>query len=108
MQSEIDDLAEWSKANHMNINTNKTKEMLIGHSKKDFSPTLQLDDNEIERVSVYKLLGLYVNDNFTWDDHVTFICAKSAKRQMTRTCSSSLKEGLRSRARCSSLNCASA
>jgi Mg2+ and Co2+ transporter CorA len=80
MQSEIDDLAEWSKANHMNINTNKTQEMLIGHIKKEFSPTLQLGDNEIERVSVYKLLGLYMNNNLTWDDHVTSICAKSAKR----------------------------
>jgi hypothetical protein len=30
MQFEIDDLDAWSKANHMNINTNKTKEMLIG------------------------------------------------------------------------------
>ena len=80
MQSEIDDLVEWSKANHMNINTNNTKEMLIGHIKKEFSPTLQLGDNEIERVSVYKLLGLYMNDNLTWDDHVTSICAKSAKR----------------------------
>ena len=25
-------------------------------------------------------VGLYVDDNITWDDHVTFICAKSVKR----------------------------
>ena len=39
-----------------------------------------MNDNDIERVSVYKLLGLHVNDKLTWDDHVTSICLKSAKR----------------------------
>ena len=55
MQHEVDELNDWSKANHMNINTNKTKEMIIGNIKKEFPPSLRLNDNEIERVSVYKL-----------------------------------------------------
>jgi len=80
MQHEVDKLNDWSKANHMNINTKKTKEMIIGNIKKEFPPSLRLNDNEIERVSVYKLLGLYVNDNLTWNDHVSSICTKSAQR----------------------------
>ena len=53
MQHEIDELNKWSKANHMNIiNTNKTNEMLIGNIKKEFSPQLRLNDNEIELVSL--------------------------------------------------------
>jgi len=35
---------------------------------------------EIERVSVFKILGLHKNDNLTWGDDVTSICCKSAKR----------------------------
>jgi Reverse transcriptase (RNA-dependent DNA polymerase) len=65
MQHENDELNEWSKANYININKNKTKEMLIGNIKIDLSPSLRLNDIEIERVSVYKLLGLYVNANLT-------------------------------------------
>ena len=82
MQHEVDELNDWSKANHMNINTNKTKEMIIGNIKIEFPSSLRLNDNdnEIERVSVYKLLGLYVNDNLTWNDHVSSICTKSAQR----------------------------
>ena len=45
----------------MNINTGKTKEMLIGHIKKESLQAFQLNDMEIERISVFKLLGLYVN-----------------------------------------------
>ena len=80
MQHEVDEPNDWSKANHMNINTNKTKEMIIGNIKTEFPPSLRLNDNGIERVSVYKLLGLYVNDNLTWNDHVSSICTKSTQR----------------------------
>ena len=67
MQHEVNELNDSSKANHMNINTNKTKEMIIGNIKMEFPPPLRLIGNEIERVSVYKLLGLYVNDSLTWN-----------------------------------------
>ena len=80
MQPEIDDLNKWSNDNYMNINISKTKEMLIGHIKQAMPPALRLNDNEIERVHVYKLLGLYINNNLTWDDHVSSICTKTAKR----------------------------
>jgi hypothetical protein len=80
MQHEVDELNDWSKANHMNINTNKTKEMIIGNIKKEFPPSLLLNNKEIERMLVYKLLGLYVNDDLTWTDHVSSICTKSAQR----------------------------
>ena len=43
-------------------------------------PVLRLNDNEIERVHVYKLLGLVTNNSLTWDDHVLSICTKTAKR----------------------------
>ena len=54
--------------------------MLIGNIKQAMPPALRLNDNEIERVHVYKLLGLCINNNLTWDDHVTSICTKTAKR----------------------------
>mgnify|MGYP006343999921 CR=1 FL=1 len=54
--------------------------MLIGHIKQAMPPALRLNDNEIERVQGYKLLGLYINNSLTWDDHVTSICTKTAKR----------------------------
>ena len=77
MQCEINEIKKWSKNNHMNINTRKTKEMLIGHIKNEPLQALQLNDIEIESVSAYKLLGQYVNNRLTWDDHETSICCKS-------------------------------
>ena len=34
----------------------------------------------IEKVSCYKLLGVYLSDNLTWNEHVTHIVKKESKR----------------------------
>jgi hypothetical protein len=64
----------------MNINISKTKEMLIG--KANCIPDL-LSANDcgfIERVTVFKLLGVHFNSNLNWNDHVSSICSKANSR----------------------------
>jgi len=80
MQQELDKLNTWSNTNHMNVNTRKTKEMLIGNIRANPPPTLQLHGHSIERVQSYKLLGLYVTDTLKWNEHVSRICSKAAQR----------------------------
>jgi len=80
MQQELDKLNSWSQSNHMNINTKKTKEMLLGTIVKNPPPTLQLNGQTLERVKTYKLLGLNVTDSLKWNAHVTYICSKAAQR----------------------------
>jgi hypothetical protein len=80
MQQEIDSVDSWSSLNHMNINTKKTKEMLLGSITKNPPPLLQLNGQPIERVSSYKLLGLQVTDTLKWNEHVSSLCSKAAQR----------------------------
>jgi hypothetical protein len=42
--------------------------------------SLQLDGQQIERVTTFKLLGLIVNNALKWNDHVSAICTKASKR----------------------------
>jgi len=42
--------------------------------------SLSLANAEIERVHVFKLLGVYINRSLKWDDHVRSICNKAASR----------------------------
>ena len=44
-----------------------------------FSP-LRVGDVEIERVDVFKLLGVYIKRSLKWDEHVRSICNKAASR----------------------------
>jgi hypothetical protein len=76
-------LKVWPPTNRMVISTKKTKEMLIyfGHKYPIATvPLLRINDNPIERVSIYKLLGVIYNDRLTWDDHVEYIVTKASKR----------------------------
>jgi len=59
MQRTVDELVKWSQLNCLNINSNKTKEMVIGSLSKE---------------SVVPLTGL------KWDDHVAAITSKAGKR----------------------------
>ena len=54
----------------MNINWRKTKEMVLGTKSAFVSDLLCVNDNSIERVHVFKLLGVLLDDNLKWNNHV--------------------------------------
>jgi len=67
----------------MLINTSKTKEMVIYFSKQwclDDVPPLSINSRNIERVVTFKLLGVVISSDLTWDAHVLYILSKCAKR----------------------------
>ena len=80
MQQEIINLQTWSSINKMNINIKKTKEMILGPARERPPMGLQLNAKTIDRVTVYKLLGLHVTDELKWQAHVSAICSKASKR----------------------------
>ena len=74
------EILDWSSSNLMNINFNKTKEMILGSLKSDPPSALEASSNIIERVHTYKLLGVTLNDKLKWDNHVHSICSKASSR----------------------------
>ena len=80
MQQELDAVDNWSKANYMNINSKKTKEMQLQPSRKNCPPALRLNNLPIEQVRSYKLLGLHVTNELRWSEHISAICSKAAQR----------------------------
>ena len=83
MLNEIANLIEWCEINGMEINKSKTKEMVIYFGKKysnlDIKPTF-VNDSEIERVFSFKLLGVIVSSDLTWNEHVAYIVSKASRR----------------------------
>ncbi len=65
----------------MQLNTVKTKEMRVyfGWKELDLEP-ITLDGSEIACVTEFKLLGLMINNQLTWDNHVDHICGKASRR----------------------------
>jgi len=60
MQHAVDTLLEWSELNHININTKKTKKMVIGLYGKE-NNTLTITTDAVEQVQTLKLLGVMIS-----------------------------------------------
>jgi hypothetical protein len=80
MQLAADQIAGWSHLNFMNINTKKTKEMLLGPVSKNPPPSIAFGTCVVDRVTSFKLLGVIIADNLNWEHHVNAICAKAGNR----------------------------
>jgi len=63
----------------MNIYEKKTKEMLTGQLCRNAPPSLMLEDGtEVERVTVFTLLGVHISDNMNWAQHVNMLASEVA------------------------------
>ena len=65
----------------MNLNPKKCKEMLICPLRiKPDLPALLVNNRPLDVVSVHKVLGITLCNTLTWNDHVSVIVTKVAKR----------------------------
>jgi len=62
------------------VNGRKTKELLIGLVLKDPPPSVSLSGTPVDRVTVFKLLGVNVASDLKWSQHVDAITSRAAAR----------------------------
>ena len=72
----LNELQQWSDANHMQINEHKTKEIIISNSRNVSVVPLP----GIERVENFKFLGVFVSEDLKWNDHISYIVGKANSR----------------------------
>jgi hypothetical protein len=79
---ELSKLSDWFRANKLSLNALKTNFMLFGNkviSEKSVQFKLILDGNVLERVTVTKFLGIFVDDKLKWTHQVNHISSKISK-----------------------------
>ena len=84
---DLQKVEKWSRTNNMYLNPSKTKAMMaVGKRlRKRFegetlSLQLSLNDKEIEIVRSHKLLGMKIDQDLTYDEHIDELCKKLSKR----------------------------
>ena len=81
MGSLVEGILNWSQCNLMNINWRETKQLVLGcNSAKNFCRELCVDGNVVERVNVYNLLRVTIDDTLKWKSHGNSVCAKASSR----------------------------
>lgn len=73
----LNDCHTWMTRNKLNLNTFKTKCMLVHSSHRSVSPLkVALGHTHIEQVRSFKFVGCIINEHLTWDDHIDHVTAK--------------------------------
>ncbi|KAI8482030.1 hypothetical protein Bbelb_402060 [Branchiostoma belcheri] len=81
MQTSMTAVQSWATSYSMEANAKKTKDMVISCRKDPVNPPpLMLNGQPVERVKKFKLLGVTVTSDLTWDEHVKGIISKVQPR----------------------------
>ena len=80
INDELDKVALWLKANKLSLNINKTK-MMVFHQpqKKLILPEIKLDNEIINCVDNFSLLGITINKHINWKPHISNISIKISR-----------------------------
>ena len=77
---EITKISHWLHSNKLLLNTSKSKFMVFfKHSKAIPKLKLTINDNSIEQVTEFNFLGITIDQNVTWNAHITKTSIKIAR-----------------------------
>ncbi len=74
-------LIDWCTVNHVQLNTTKTKEVIIYFRKNrgDHAP-LYINGDCVERVTAFKFLGVHISENLSWTINIPALTKKAQQR----------------------------
>ena len=84
VNEELEKIGDWFKANKLSLNNKKTKFTLFHKNsiKDDLPlklPDLKIANNQIERKKAIKFLGVMLDENVNWQEHIRTVENKIAK-----------------------------
>ena len=81
MQVAVNAVEQWSTINKLQLNADKSKELVIYFKKvKHRFDAVTVNSQELERVDSVKLLGVTITNTLQWNYHVLDIIQKANKR----------------------------
>ena len=80
MQHELGYISNWCDRNYMKLNPKKCKKLRVNFQRA-LSDLAQLTINgtSLKTINSYKLLGLHIQNDLKWDEHVDIITKKTTE-----------------------------
>jgi hypothetical protein len=79
-QDDLDNLTNWAIGNQMDFNVKKCHSVFFGEGNHDGSlPEHRLCGVALQRERQFKYLGITVQDNFGWENHVSYVSTKATR-----------------------------
>ena len=77
--SDLAKIENWAKENKMQFNETKSKAMLISRKRNTEGINIYINNRKLEMVKEMKYLGIYFDNRFTFNKHITNLAENSAK-----------------------------
>ena len=84
MNEELGHISIWLKANKLSLNTDKTKYILFHKTRQSDNlplklPDLTINSSKIEQCSSIKFLGVIIDENLSWKQHIEYLECKISR-----------------------------
>ncbi len=74
-------LTKWCQENHLSLNIDKTKELVVDFRRQSREHTpISIDKTPVERVNSFKFLGVHITEDLTWSTHTDAVLKKAHQR----------------------------
>ena len=77
--SDLSKFYDWFSANKLSLNISKTNYVVFGPLSKNWDVTIHLNSIKIDKVNTSKFLGVYIDSNLSWSDHINSISNKISR-----------------------------
>ncbi len=80
-REEVSTLTKWCQENHLSLNIDKTKELVVDYRRQSRVHTpITIDKTPVERVNSFKFLGVHITEDLTWSAHTDAVLKKAHQR----------------------------
>ncbi len=80
-REEVSTLTKWCQENHLSLNIDKTKELVVDYRRQSREHTpITIDKTPVERVSSFKFLCIHITEDLTWSAHTDAVLKKAHQR----------------------------
>ncbi len=80
-------LTKWCQENHLSLNIDKTKELVVDYRRQSREHTpITIDKTPVERVNRFKFLGVHITEDLTWSAHTDAVLKKTHQRLFFLRC----------------------
>jgi hypothetical protein len=82
INSSLDNIYRWFSANKLSLNVEKTNYVVFHRFRQvipNFSHPILIDSRQIKRVNTVKFLGIYLDQNMNWKEHISVKSNQIAK-----------------------------
>ena len=71
-QNAVDLIVRWSRSNKLQLNVDKSKELIIDFKRiRQSLVPIPINDKDLDYVTEIKILGLNISNNLLWNNHIS-------------------------------------